>query len=327
MMKIKKLKLSKLNSNLNDEYDLFICSSSFEERCLRVPEKIKRKRIHKKIIVYNAYGSEIIKEKSDQIAKILSDATLVPINFDNPLEMADLLMRDINSIKGGKKLNVLIDVTTFTHELLLLVLKLLGSSKKIRYITCVYVNALAYNPQNELENKWLSHGCSKIRSVLGYSGMLLPSLKTHLIILVGYEYSRAFDVICAVEPNSISLIYGASENATTQKDQEANSVFKKLIEDMAFEYLNIESSEIPCDNPEETAKILASIYERHAEENIIVVPMNNKLSTIGVALSVADNENIQLCYAPAIIYNEEDYSVPGDYCYIYEYKEAKNAIK
>lgn len=325
-MRINKLKLSKLNSNLLDEYDLFICSSSFEERCLKVAEKIKRKKIHKTIIVYNIVGSSIIKKNCDELKKILTNASLLAMNFDNPLEMADLLMRDINSIKGGKKLNVLIDVTTFTHELLLLILKLLGSSKKIKCTTCVYVNALVYNPKNELNKKWLSHGCYNVRSILGYSGMLLPSLKTHLIILVGYEYSRAFDVICSIEPNSISFIYGASENATTQKDQEANKVFRKLIEDMAFEYLNIESSEIPCDDPDETAKILGTIYERHAEENIIVVPMNNKLSTIGVALSVANNENIQICYAPAIIYNEEDYSVPGDYCYIFEYKKEKSTL-
>lgn len=48
--------------------------------------------------------------------------------------------------------------------------------------------------------------------------------------------------------------------------------------------------------------------------------MNNKMSTVGVALAAMQNENVQICYAPAVIYNESNYSLPGKDCYIFDYK-------
>ena len=47
--------------------------------------------------------------------------------------------------------------------------------------------------------------------------------------------------------------------------------------------------------------------------------MNNKLSTVGVVKSLLNNQAVQACYAPAVVYNEENYSQPGTDCYIYEF--------
>ena len=38
----KRCKLDDINDNLEDIYDIFICSASFENRCLSIPEKIKK---------------------------------------------------------------------------------------------------------------------------------------------------------------------------------------------------------------------------------------------------------------------------------------------
>ena len=48
--------------------------------------------------------------------------------------------------------------------------------------------------------------------------------------------------------------------------------------------------------------------------------MNNKMSTVGVFLSKIKNDDVQVCYAPAVIYNEENYSEPGNDCYIFDLK-------
>lgn len=321
MKMIKKIKLRNLNSSIEDRFDVLICCSSFEERCLSIPNKLKRKKFKKVIIIENKNGSTLIKKHSGILEELFSNKSqLVSVDFDSPIEVADNISKELNQIGRTGKVNVLIDITTFTHETLMICIQLLRLNKKVDHVTCAYANAEQYCSNCEIRKKWLSQGCTDVRSVLGYSGMLLPSQKDHLIVIVGYEYTRAFDVISSLEPNSISLVYGSSDNALTEKDKDANTIYHKLVQDMTFEYSNVESIDIPCDSPDDINEILQEIYERHAGKNIIVVPMNSKMSTLGVALSLFENYDVQACYAPAVIYNESNYSIPGDYCYIYNLK-------
>lgn len=317
---MEKIKIHKLNSSLEEEYDVLICSASFESRTTSIPEKLKRKKIGKVIIVENCIGSDLIKENSQKISEMFGKkAVQLKVDYSDSLSIADEITKAVNSA-SNKKLNVLVDITTFTHEILLICLKVLLLNNRVQTITCVYINASEYCPGVELKNKWLSQGCENIHSVLGYPGMLLPSQKDHLVVIVGYEYNRAFEMISALEPNSITLVYGEVNEAITEKDREANSVFKQLIEQMAFEFNNIKSVNLPCNNPEKISEGLQELYNQHENDNIIVVPMNNKMSTVGVALSVRNNERVQICYAPAVVYNELNYSSPGKDCYIFKIK-------
>ncbi len=45
--------------------------------------------------------------------------------------------------------------------------------------------------------------------------------------------------------------------------------------------------------------------ERFKDYNIVIAPMNKKISTIGAALLPLENTDIQLCYVPARYYNTE----------------------
>ena len=61
--------------------------------------------------------------------------------------------------------------------------------------------------------------------------------------------------------------------------------------------------------------------KKYNDYNVIVSPMNNKISTVSCALAAYDNENIQLAVAIPMVYNSEMYSTPGDYCYLIEIPE------
>lgn len=317
---MKKVKINRINASLNDEYEVFVCSASFEDRSVCIPNKLKKKKFEKVIILQNANGSNLIKNNAKLIEALYKrTAVTISVDYNDSLSLADRIVKEINSVSTkGKKINVILDITTFTHETLMICLKVIRMNNKIKQVTCVYVNASEYCPGCQISNKWLSQGCENVHPILGYPGMLLPSQKTHLIVIVGYEYNRAFEMISALEPNSISLVYGSPDDALTEKDQEANSIFNDLIKQMAFEFSNIESVTIPCGDPNKTSFELQKIYDCHENDNIIVVPMNNKMSTLGVELSTRKNEKVQVCYAPAIVYNEANYSIPGKDCYIIE---------
>ena len=57
------------------------------------------------------------------------------------------------------------------------------------------------------------------------------------------------------------------------------------------------------------------------KDNIAISPLNNKISTIGVAISGLKNEEIQICYASANQYNINAFSKSSDYFLTYNLSE------
>lgn len=316
---MKRTNIRYLNSSLTDDYDVFVCSSSFEKRCLVAPQKLYKKHFDKVIIFHNKQGSEKNHQNAEELHRIFGEkAHLLALDYSDPIEIADTMLSEIKRQPSRKKAKILADITTFTHEMLMIFLKIVAVKKNQVTVTCIYTNAEDYCPSCNVAQKWLSRGCEEVHSILGYSGLLFPSQKNRLVIIVGYEHNRAADVISALEPSFLTLVYGTPDNATTDKNKDANKLYLELVKEMSFDFPSIECVEIPCDNPDMTADVLCKLYNTHVDENIIVIPMNNKLSTIGVAKSIMSMDHIQACYAPAVIYNESDYSTPGSSCYIYE---------
>jgi hypothetical protein len=312
--------LNELPLNIPGKYNVFICSASFEKRCLSVCLSIKNIKFQKSFIIFNKEYEIYSKDNMSRQKKILGRyCSLVQSSLRNPLLAADKIKENIiEYIQTNKIKRILLDITTFNHESLLILLKLLKVYCPNCEITCLYTNAKDYCLGDNVDEKWLSKGIEEIRSVLGYPGNLIPSKKTHLIVIVGYEYERAVSMINMLEPNFLSLGYGKSENATVEKDREANSHYLKLVMEMSPSYPNINKFKISCNDPYETYKNLKKQIQRIKNENILIAPMNNKISTIGVGLLALQYEKIQICYGPAITYNLLNYSTPGDLCYIFD---------
>ena len=116
---MKKARLHNLNSNITEEYKVFICSASFESRCLAIPQKLKKQKFEKVIVLENSEGSNTIKENGDAIFGTYPGITrIIEVPFSDSLVVADLLAKELKTIKNRD--SVLIDITTFTHENLLI---------------------------------------------------------------------------------------------------------------------------------------------------------------------------------------------------------------
>lgn len=87
-----------------------------------------------------------------------------------------------------------------------------------------------------------------------------------------------------------------------------------------FQHLLIdEGFTFSCQDILETKQIILSIFQKYKDEyNIIIAPLNNKISTLGVAFAGLEQEEIQICYASANHYNIENYSEAFDYFYYYK---------
>ncbi|MFA7233474.1 MAG: hypothetical protein WC076_05110 [Terrimicrobiaceae bacterium] len=122
--------------------------------------------------------------------------------------------------------------------------------------------------------------------------------------------------------------YGKSGSATTDKDKDANERFMHLVEQTATSFHDVNRFEIPCDDPYGVKAELQRQIKNAINMNVLIAPMNNKLTTIGSALAALENDDVQMCYAQALAYNYTDYSTPGDACYIFDLPEVfcKNAM-
>lgn len=272
------------------------------------------------IVAGNKEPEDYVAQNAEYLLKryegLVDEAVL---NLSNPLETADVLVGALEKVKSMEALRYLIDITTFTHESLLMLVNLLSVQlKPVDTVHFVYASAAEYSPGLEGKDKWLSKGVADVRSVLGYPGETLPSQETHLIIMVGYENERAARLIEFIEPNTISLGFGDSEVATGLKHREAEEHFRDLLKSTVGLHGEEASFKFSCDDPITTKNTIDGQVARARGYNVIVAPMNNKISTVGAALAALENASIQLCYAQALQYNYKNYSNPSDRCHLFE---------
>jgi hypothetical protein len=316
---VSKVQLNQVTSKLPEAIDLFLCSASFETRCLSIPKAVAGRANY--VIAFCNY--EIENAAIDQVEEIkkmfVKNLDYVCISQADPIASTDKMIAAIKKADTITSIrSVVFDLTTFTHESLLIMYRLLYVILPDVEITFTYANAAEYDSAHKRDYKWLSKGLGEVRSVLGYPGNIMPNRRNFLIVIVGYEYERAISMIEAIEPSLLAIGFGDSDNATTEKNQEANEHYTHLVEEMSSSYDHIDRFKVKCDNPFETRDTITSLASKAIQSgyNVVVVPLNNKISTLGVGLSAIANEDIQICYAPALIYNYENYSVPGQNVYI-----------
>lgn len=80
-------------------------------------------------------------------------------------------------------------------------------------------------------------------------------------------------------------------------------------------YRDVQTFTFSCADPSETQRATEEEIAKFPICNIILAPLNTKISTTGVAMAAMINSAIQLCYASVTTYNERAYSSPSeDFC-------------
>jgi len=141
-------------------------------------------------------------------------------------------------------------------------------------------------------------------------------------VLVGVEHERASRMISDMDPEYLFMGKGMSDQSTHQKHEMPMIYFYGLVQDMVSSRGNTEEFEFSCIDPVKTSEIITNLCESNKENNNIIVPLNTKISTVGVALAALKNETIQVCYAEPEHYNYERYSEPDDYVRLFNIFES-----
>ena len=313
-------KLSKLNDKLTKgKIDIFFCSASFEERCRSIADHLDLSRIGCSIVATNVDFRELIAEDHqalrEKFQKSGSDVKDLLLDTNDPIKSGDAINDMVNTvISRTKPQRFLVDITTFTRESLLMLVRCLKwTAKKDDTIEFIYAHAKEYSVGDDQKDKWLSKGIREVRSVLGFPGDLLPSQRSHLIILVGFETERALSLIRECEPAAISLGLPDGSELGTRPHQDANVYTIQRLKSILG---HVDEFSFKAYDAEETRAVLRSQVHKKSAHNTIIAPMNTKISTLGAALLALDDPSIQLCYAQANIYNYKRYSTPDDNYYL-----------
>jgi hypothetical protein len=324
-IKMKYIALADVNTrdDLMPQSAAFFCCASFEQRCKSISLVIDERKVSHAYIIYESKRQPDLSDTVNEIANRFTQSYTKPIDLSNPVEVADIFAKVIDSIIDNGIKALLLDITTFTHELLLILLKIIHTYKdSFSHIYCLYTGADSYGglyvPN---EQKWLSKGCKDVRNVLGYPGILRPSAKTSLIILAGFELERATRIIDLLEPDRI--IIGNGIDPTNDAVSETMTFFRNKFNEWVKEYRSriCERFDFSCKDILSTEAALENIINKNPNENYILIPLNTKLSTIATALVALKNQRIQVCYSIPEIYNIDEYSTPGEKITCFELKD------
>ena len=308
LLLMKTVKHSEIEKSIQG-FDMFICSSSFESRCLEIANKVNSKHF-KKVLICHFKDNYIEAENNlSKIKKLFDNHTVVELLKNNPLSNYDRLFDETSNTECS---NVLLDISTFTREMFLIILQLFRqpvfTNKKL---------ALCYNPSEKFA-EWLTKGVDSIRSVLGFSGDFSPIKKLMLIVLVGFEAERSQILIDSFEPHLLFIGKASQKKSTNDQIAQINEInFQKLLNTNS----NVEKFEFSCIDLSPTIETISQIIEKYRKDyNIVISPMCNKLSTLAVASVVFKYPEVQICYASPNLYNTE-YSTSSDYIYVIDAEE------
>lgn len=305
-------KLTEINSLLDSYYDALFVSASFEKRCLSIYSSIKEEiNFEHKFVSASVHHRELIQGNLDIFLQDGFEKFDVS-NKDQVATFVNISKKIDKIVANNNKASLLFDISTFTRQTILILLRILRAYLSTQNsITFVYTPALEYSPGLPDEHKWLTKGILSVDSVLGYSGIIGPSRHYHLIILMGFEVERASMLISEYEPKNISIGY-ANE---TDSMPEHYTINKRKFDELLYEFPFAESFEFSCNHVLECTKEILAQSRKYSNCNVVISPMNNKLSTVACALSAIENKHIQLATAIPVIYNH-NYSTIGETCHI-----------
>lgn len=314
------IKANEISNFISSKGDcILITSASFEDRCSALVNNLSSIEFSNSFICRNIDFDSRVIENSIKISKKLNSKPnhFVDLKISEPIFTFLNLISAFGNIFIDSPKAVIIDITTFTHEGLLMIFRILHDNKrKEDQIFLVYNGAKDYSSNEaERDNKWLTKGVKDVRSIIGYPGYSDPSQKNHLIILFGFERERTIRLIDEFDYEKISLAFGFQDASISHQHQIIN---EERHGEILSIYNNAKKFNISLNNPLKTKEEILSYISKYKDYNTVIAPMNNKLSTIGAGLAAIENKSIQLCYLQANRYNLDGYSIAGDIFYVWE---------
>ncbi len=287
--------LPKLNTHGAD--DLFICSASFEERCLSSPALMGIDFLTKYAVIFYVedplYKKQVEKNmfrlQTELRKKTTEGIFVISCQRENPVDgiqqMAKILKEcKLNTNEGPF---ITVDVSGFTKIYLLELLHFLVIERELG------IPRLLHTTQRYLPNK-LTRGIEQITTIPNYFGSPSMDKETALVLFLGFEPERALGIWKQYNPaRTIALI--------TNPPRTGNPDYLKYARQNNAELLSkssVEVRDVPADNPYAARMVLDAIYgETRDSFNMVIGPFGTKPQVVGVFLFCKERRKAQVIYS------------------------------
>ena len=206
-------------NQLPNKIDYFLTCVSYEDRCLTPVDFLKSERVRNFLLFYVKEYNEYTSVNKEKLKNKFQNLIECELSVSDPIKCADNLMKILfgNFIENS---NIVVDISTFTRESLMIIIKFLSINKD--KFTKIYLFYRAAEVSGELSSM-----ITQIRSVLGYMGQINDSNPIHLILLSGFEYHRAKEMIETIQPDFLSIGYGELKYSISDSLHQKNLEFTK----------------------------------------------------------------------------------------------------
>lgn len=285
-----------------NERAIFVGRLSFEQRSAVLPGAFSG-CTSETILFYTQDASATSRAVIDSAKSTIANGTFVELDIQRPEHIVETFLSTF-SRENIKSKKYIVDVSSFRREELLILLRIFS----LHCADCLDATIL-YVKADEMSRDWLTRSVAHCRSVIGFSGDMSLSAKTHLVIMLGFEVERAREIIETYEPDQLTIGIGREGESINSELYQRNVQFLNTMNSMydnSFDRFDFSLID-PC----VTAEDLSQAIKVNEETNIIIAPLNNKISTLGAGIFAIKNPSVQLCYSQVTEYNESDYSKPG----------------
>ncbi len=305
---INKVSNNNIESIEGDKDDVFVACASFEDRTMAVVDRFSKKYKVAKSFVLKYDEKNMTNLRDVNFGKLKSkieqhSENTFPIicNHHDPLDgvfkIRDLLQN--NSLVLENK-NITVDITTFTKQYILVLLRFIESQKP-KSVRVFYAEPEDYAV------KWrkpLSSGLIATVSVPSFGGHYYTEKENLLILQLGYEGDRAYGLWEKCAPHKTIVLIGKpsfKESWEGRVKKFNRKLLSKLPEDSKYY--------IPTLDPFKVCRNLDDLIEKYSPKfNISISPLGPKRQVLGCYLSVRKYPDVQIMYTIPKSHEEEYFS-------------------
>ncbi len=288
-------RLTRLNEYGPD--DLFICSASFEDRCISSTSRmgadfrtrfaiifVIEEPLYKRQVDNNLFRlqSELGKRTSEGIF-------VISCQKENPIDGINQLKNIWRQCKpkNPEEPFITIDISGFTKIYLLQLLHALVSDLNVG------IPRMLHTTQTYLPTK-LTQGVEQITTISDFFGSPSLEKQTILILLLGFEPERALAVWKHFNPaKTIALITNPPRYGNLDYLRYAQENNSHLLSQPSVEVRNV-----PADNPYAVKSALEVIYNDTRDLfNMVIGPFGTKPQAVGVFLFCLECPKVQVVYS------------------------------
>jgi hypothetical protein len=287
--------LPRLNARGAD--DLFICSSSFEERCLSSPTLMGVDFLTKYAVIFNVeeplYNRQVEKNmfrlQTELRKKTTEGIFVISCQRENPVDgiqqMAKILKECKLNTDGGPYVTV--DISGFTKIYLLELLHFLVVEKEMG------MPRLLHTTQRYLPTR-LTRGIEQITTIPNYFGSPAMDKEMALVMFLGFEPERALAIWKQYNPaKTIALISNPPRSGNPDYLKYARQNNADLLSKPS-----VEVRDVPPDNPYVVKTVLDAIYDETKDSfNMVIGPFGTKPQVVGVFLFCKEHRKVQVIYS------------------------------